>query len=236
MHTIQHTVSESANVITSLGEASQRIGTIVETINEIAEQTNLLALNAAIEAARAGEAGRGFAVVADEVRKLAERSGSASGEIRSIIADVQSRTDQAVSIMNAGNEEVRTQTTQVEETEKAFLQIREGFEAVSQRVEAIAGAADTMARSAESVAKSMTEVAAVTEESSAAAEQLSASSEEVSASVRNVASATDQQSQSVGALVVSADDLRRIAEGLQEAVSSFKIGAENHDPGLRIAA
>ena len=106
MNRIKSTVDSTAATVTELGAKSDQIGAIVETIDDIAEQTNLLALNAAIEAARAGEQGKGFAVVADEVRKLAERSSRATKEIAALIAEVQTETEAAVKAMAAGAGEV----------------------------------------------------------------------------------------------------------------------------------
>lgn len=223
MTAIRETVAQSASVIHTLGESSQKIGTIVQTINEIAEQTNLLALNAAIEAARAGDAGRGFAVVADEVRKLAERSGSATREIGALISEIQERTAQAVSAMEAGTAEVESQTKIAESTQQAFLKIQEVFESVNDRVEGIRQATNQMAEVSNEVSKSISEVAAVVEQSSAAAEELSASAEEVSASVDTVAGAAQQQSAAARELVASSDQLQSLAQGLSEAVSTFRI-------------
>ena len=99
---IQTVVGDAANKVRELGTLGQKIGAVVETIDDIAEQTNLLALNAAIEAARAGEHGKGFAVVADEVRKLAERSGRETKQIGELINQVQTGTTEAVAAMDSG--------------------------------------------------------------------------------------------------------------------------------------
>lgn len=237
MTAIRDTVSQSASVIHTLGESSHKIGTIVQTINEIAEQTNLLALNAAIEAARAGEAGRGFAVVADEVRKLAERSGSATREIGALISEIQNHTSRAVAAMENGTKEVESQTVIAESTQAAFQKIQEVFKAVSNRVEDIRSATQGMADASQEVARSITEVAAVVEESSAAAEELSASAEEVSASVDTVAGAAQQQSAAVSELVSASDQLQGLAQTLSETVSSFKIDStdKSQAPHLRLS-
>lgn len=235
MTAIREKVEQSAKVIHILGESSQKIGTIVETINEIAEQTNLLALNAAIEAARAGEAGRGFAVVADEVRKLAERSGNATREIGDLIAEIQTHTNEAVSAMGEGTKEVESQTKIAENTHAAFLKIQKVFEGVTKRVDDIRQATQQMDSVAQDVSRSIQEVAAVVEESSAAAEELSASAEEVSASVENVAQAAQQQSQAARELVGSSSDLQGVAHGLTEAVSTFTIEERDGKSFLRVA-
>lgn len=114
MQGVRDAVQESSVLVDKLGKRSQEISKIVDTISDITEQTNLLALNAAIEAARAGEAGRGFAVVADEVRKLAEQSQSAAKEIANLIESIQKDTMDAVAAMKNGREQVVSGTKNVQ--------------------------------------------------------------------------------------------------------------------------
>jgi methyl-accepting chemotaxis protein len=222
MKGILTTVTESAAVIQTLGQSSEKIGSIVQTIEDIAGQTNLLALNAAIEAARAGEAGRGFAVVADEVRKLAERSGAATREIAALISEIQTATQEAVRSMESGVGEVNTQAELAKNAGESFSEIEKAFSLVTEQVQRISSASDQMSGASDQVSRSITEVAAVIEESSAAAEELSASSEEVSASVQTVASSTQQQVAAVRDLVSSSEVLSELARNLQESVSKFK--------------
>ncbi len=143
MDRIDHTVSDAAQAVASLGASSERIGAIVAVIKEIAEQTNLLALNAAIEAARAGEQGRGFAVVADEVRKLAEKTTSATQEIGGMIAAIQGETAQAVATIQAGKSEVADGVSRAREAGEALQQIVAGVEGLSRMVQEIAQATQT---------------------------------------------------------------------------------------------
>ena len=173
MYLIKQTTQEGANKIQALGEKSKEIGKIVDTINQISEQTNLLALNAAIEAARAGEAGRGFAVVADEVRKLAEESGQATQQIRVLIGGIQTEIDSAVKSMGEN-------TKQVEEGSKG--------------VEAALTAFNTLPQVIGSVNKSAQEVGSVAQENASGAEEVSASIEEVTSSMQQVSGAAQQMS------------------------------------------
>jgi methyl-accepting chemotaxis protein len=171
METLKSTISATANRVKTLGEHSATIGQIAQTIDEISEQTNLLALNAAIEAARAGEHGRGFAVVADEVRKLAERAGASTQEIRNIIAQTQTQTAEAVTAMEAGVMQVEEGVVRVANTEE---QTRE------------------MANRAHDVEEVVTAASSVSKENSTVAEQVSAATEEMAAQVTETLSTTQK--------------------------------------------
>ncbi len=125
MGEIVDVVETAKSQVAALEESNQRIAAIVHTIAQIAAQTNLLALNAAIEAARAGEAGRGFAVVADEVRKLAERSSSATKEISALVTDAESRTVIALEAVQAGSRLAADQSTTMDQTSRALIELQD---------------------------------------------------------------------------------------------------------------
>ena len=192
--------------IGALASKSEQIGTIVETITGIADQTNLLALNAAIEAARAGEQGRGFAVVAEEVRKLAEESQRAAGEIASLIETMQVETRAVVGIVQDGASRTEHGVATVEQTRAAFESIGTVVVDMTDRIAQIATAAQHIAERTNVMKDSIVEVASVAEEASASTEQVSASTQQTSASVEQIA--------------VSSHEMARSAERLAELFAS----------------
>ena len=161
MDKISQAVNEAAQAVENLGKSSDEIGAIVAVIKEIAEQTNLLALNAAIEAARAGEQGRGFAVVADEVRKLAEKTTHATQEISQMIQSIQQETGQAVRTMETGTTEVRSGVSRAREAGDALKKIVAGVELVTRMVQDIAQATNLQNEDVSSIRENIVEISSL---------------------------------------------------------------------------
>ena len=171
MRLISEAVQSSSNIVEELGHQSNQITSIVNTIKEIADQTNLLALNAAIEAARAGEQGRGFAVVADEVRKLAERTSLSTTEIGSMVSKIQSGTKSAVSSMQAGVEQVSTGVELANQAGESINRIRDGALRVTVVVNGISDAIREQGVAGNEIARQLETIAQMSEESAIAVRQ-----------------------------------------------------------------
>ncbi len=179
MRDIAEFVSDSAESIEKLGERSTEIGEIVSVIDEIADQTNLLALNAAIEAARAGEQGRGFAVVADEVRKLAERTTDATKQIATMIKGVQKETQDAVVIMKKGNEEVNEGISLADKAGMALEEVVTSSNEVKDMINNIAAASEEQSSTSELMAKNVEAISQVSNESARQITEVSIASEKM---------------------------------------------------------
>ncbi|MFB3146118.1 MAG: methyl-accepting chemotaxis protein [Nitrospirales bacterium] len=197
MEAVASTMQVSAGRIQALGQQSQQIGEIIRVIEDIADQTNLLALNAAIEAARAGEQGRGFAVVADEVRKLAERTGKATKEIGAVIDTVLTGTKEAVASMETGTIEVQTGMQLVNEAGLRLTEIVTGVQKVTEMVQQLARSID---------------------------EQTNAT-EQIAGGIQSVASLSQQNENSVEQVVGATSDLSNLAAKLQSDLQRFQLNS-----------
>lgn len=209
MKSINHTVNGLSGVVRGLGEKSNEIGQIIESITNIASQTNLLALNAAIEAARAGEQGRGFAVVADEVRKLAEESAKSAQQIASLISSIQGQTHEAVQSMEQATEEVDTGITVVNKAGESFQQIQHSVSQVANEIQEVSIAIEQISKSTDQIVSNVDVIAEVSETVSAGTQNVSAASEEQLASMEEIAS--------------SSSALSQMAEDLQVMINKFKV-------------
>ena len=192
---VAEVVITSAKTIEELGKSSDQIGEIIQVINEIADQTNLLALNAAIEAARAGEHGRGFAVVADEVRKLAERTTGATNEITTMIQRIQEDTSGAVGAIEKGKNEVEKGKTLAGDAGHALTEIIENTDEVANLINQLA----------------------------AASEEQNATSQQISSNVELINNVTQQATESTEQISRAAENLNKLTINLQTVVNQFKL-------------
>lgn len=195
MNRISQVVNKSSDTVHTLGNSSNQIGEIVQVINDIADQTNLLALNAAIEAARAGEQGRGFAVVADEVRKLAEKTTKATKEIAGMIKQIQKDTADAVVSMKEGTVEVDKGMAMANEAGKSLKAIIKGTVEVVDISTQVAAASEEQSKAAELISKNVEAINSVSQESSSGLQQIAQ----------------------------AAEDLNRLTTNLQDIITHFKI-------------
>lgn len=195
MDNIRGQIQETAKRIKRLGESSQEIGSIIELINDIAEQTNILSLNAAIQAASAGEAGRGFAVVADEVQRLAERASNATKRIETLVQTIQSDTNEAVNSMEQTTAEVVAGARLAEDAGLALGEIETVSGDLSKLIQDISAASKEQSRSAGSITESMTAIQDITK----------------------------QTSQGAGNTAESVGNLAKLAADLRRSVANFKL-------------
>ncbi|WP_047982200.1 methyl-accepting chemotaxis protein [Ornithinibacillus contaminans] len=209
MTRIDHIVQEAVSKVQGLDENSKAISQLVSVIQDIADQTNLLALNAAIEAARAGEHGKGFAVVADEVRRLSEQVSVSVTDITGIVKKIQSETSSVTQSLEEGYQEVQQGTKQIITTSETFTDISK---AVTDMVENIKVVKDNLI-----------EIAATTNEMGTSVEEIAAISEESAAGIEQTSASSQQTSSSMEEMTASSEELAKLAEELNSLIRQFKL-------------
>jgi len=209
MEKIDSIVHEAVKKVEGLDHHAQEISKLVGVIKEIADQTNLLALNAAIEAARAGEQGKGFAVVADEVRKLAEQVAVSVTDITGIVSNIQLESRTVTDSLHEGYKEVEEGTNQIRSTGETFNEMSGKLGDMTSRIESITSHLSDIANYSETIRTDIEEIAAVSEESAAGIEETSATSQQASSSMEEVSG--------------NAQELAHLAEQLNDHISSFKL-------------
>lgn len=209
MEKIDQIVQAAVEKVQGLDTHSREISKLIHVIKDIAEQTNLLALNAAIEAARAGEHGKGFAVVADEVRKLAEQVSLSVTDITKIVANIQNESSQVTDSLNNGYEEVKKGTREIQTTSDTFAGISMFVTEMATNIKSITNTLAAITETTKEMNGTVQEIAAVSEQSSAGVEQVSASTQQTNSSMEEIA--------------VSSNELSKMAERLNNLVRKFKI-------------
>ncbi|NRD79393.1 HAMP domain-containing protein [Bacillus sp. BRMEA1] len=209
MSSIRQTVNGLSHIIKELNDHSNEIGQIIEVITGIAAQTNLLALNAAIEAARAGEHGKGFAVVADEVRKLAEQSADSAQQISQLVAMIQEETKKAVQSMDNTTKEVLSGIGVINSAGQSFDEIQDTVHIVTSQIQEVASAVQEMAAGTNQIVHSIQNITNV--------------SETVAAGTQEVSTAAEEQSASMNEITSSASSLSTMAADLQKLIGRFKV-------------
>nr|WP_138419540.1 HAMP domain-containing methyl-accepting chemotaxis protein [Aquibacillus sediminis] len=209
MATIDQIVQDAVEKVNGLDAQSKQITKLVSVIKDIADQTNLLALNAAIEAARAGEHGKGFAVVADEVRKLAEQVGSSVSDITGIVGSIQQESSNVAESLLEGYQEVEKGSKQMDTTGKTFKEIESAVQEMVANIQTVTDNLSSMSANSQEMSASIQEIASVSEQSAAGVEQTSASVQQSNGSMEEIAA--------------SSDELAQLAEKLNGLVRQFKI-------------
>jgi methyl-accepting chemotaxis protein len=209
MSAIHSQLGQTSAMVNTLGQRSQEIGEMISLITTIAAQTNLLALNAAIEAARAGEQGRGFAVVADEVRKLAEQSSSAAEQVSRIVADIQRDTEAAIAGMNHSESILDEGMSLVQSTGTAFDQITGSTRQLFSRTEVLSTEMKQISEQMESIITAIDHISVISERSAS--------------NSQNVAAAAEEQNASMQEISAAATMLAKMAEEMNDAIRVFKL-------------